>query len=531
MRESLGGGLPAGSPRGTSWRSDGDKDRAAEARASEVHDRVPFDIGDAARRQERSLKRNAHRYATECWKAGENLMFTLKWLPARGMCRGKPSRRFAMIGLLVVSSLLETGCQSGPFSPCGFVGRTTAWVTRPFRSNRASVCCGPAVVSDGGCFPSAVPVETIGAPVIAPVVPGTTPSNVAPADTPSNLEPLPQAEPGPAQSIRRAPSDTGAKAKSSYETLRPETRSGRSSHNNLARSLASAPVPAVRPAQSPSGGIVRDAAATASTRESDSILDHMPPLDLPAEATEKIVTPPVAPSVERKPEIQPAAAAPASGHLTGRSVREPEVNLTATAQPAPEPAPAAGGTPGLARFVAVDLKLAGGSKPSAEGLDWLADKGYKTLIDLREPSEVGPDFIDEAMKRGLRYLPLPITSKTIDRVHVDRFNLELASSDARPLYFFDADGSRAAALWYIRRITVDSVDKQIAHREAEELGLGNSEPALAATRYLEQLESRRDQLSSQGPKAPAPTTEPNPSKPAAQVSPAASDTSESARAG
>ena len=51
---------------------------------------------------------------------------------------------------------------------------------------------------------------------------------------------------------------------------------------------------------------------------------------------------------------------------------------------------------------------------------------------------------------------------------------ELAMGEARPLYFFDSDGTRAGALWYIRRIAVDRVSNEIARREAENLGLNNS---------------------------------------------------------
>ena len=95
------------------------------------------------------------------------------------------------------------------------------------------------------------------------------------------------------------------------------------------------------------------------------------------------------------------------------------------------------------RFVAVDLKLAGGSTPSTEGLRWLVDKGYRTVLDLRESSEVPSSFIADAASLGLRYVALPIGLKTIDRDHVERFNFEMAAGEARPLFFFDSDGTRA----------------------------------------------------------------------------------------
>ena len=132
-----------------------------------------------------------------------------------------------------------------------------------------------------------------------------------------------------------------------------------------------------------------------------------------------------------------------------------------TSAPAPaaeaDPASSSIGT-GITRFAAVDLKLAGGSCTSADGLKWLVDKGYRTVLDLRESSEVPSSFIAEVTSLGLRYVALPISLKTIDRDHVDRFNFEVAAGEARPLFFFDSDGTRAGALWYIRRIANDRVD-------------------------------------------------------------------------
>ena len=130
------------------------------------------------------------------------------------------------------------------------------------------------------------------------------------------------------------------------------------------------------------------------------------------------------------------------------------------------------------------------SAPSTDGLKWLADKGYRTILDLRESSEVPPSFIAQVTVPGwvLRYVRVADRSpNTIDRDHVDRFNFEMAAGEARPLFFFDTDGTRAGALWYIRRIANDRVDRQIARREAQELGLTDSSYWGAATNYIDRM--------------------------------------------
>jgi protein tyrosine phosphatase (PTP) superfamily phosphohydrolase (DUF442 family) len=442
-------------------------------------------------------------------------MFNLEWLRARGVSRGepgshaRPGRRLAVLGLLFASSLLQMGCQSGPsgcnsglFGPCGFVARTTNRLMRPFRHGEAA--CAPDCASDGGCVSSGVPVEGAAGVVTYPgavVTPGAMPSNQlsAPAEAPSNLEPLPRGDIGPPPGTsRRTPPATGTKTNSSYETQRPDYRSTRSRGENLAHTLTSAPVPAARSAQGPSAS--RASGRDAADADAEGTLDHLPPLDLPAEVTEKSSTPPVPPAAERKPQTTttpaPASAsATASDQPGGRPAVPDKLSLAGSVPSAPEPVQPAGGAPGIARFAAVDLKLAGGSLPSVAGLDWLEEKGYRTLVDLREPSETDAAFIAEAARRNFRYIALPISLKTIDREHLARFNFELALSEARPLYFFDRDGARAGTLWYLRRVTLDRINTQIARREAEELGL--SEPAYwaAAANFLSQPEVPRGQAS------------------------------------
>jgi protein tyrosine phosphatase (PTP) superfamily phosphohydrolase (DUF442 family) len=218
-------------------------------------------------------------------------------------------------------------------------------------------------------------------------------------------------------------------------------------------------------------------------------LDNIPPLDLPGDVPRSSATPPVPPAAAPATEAggKTAGTKPDSKSETP-APEASDLELTSITLPAPEPANIG---PGLARFVAVDLKLAGGSLPSAAALDWLVEKGYRTLLDLRETSEVSPAFIADVTKRGLRYIALPIGPGSIDREHVTRFGFEVAAGEARPLYFFDSDGTRSGALWYIRRIATDRVDQQVARREAEELGLSDLKYWSAVTKYVSTLPQER----------------------------------------
>ena len=145
-------------------------------------------------------------------KREKTQMFHLQWLRTRGVNRGKPGlpgghgRRLALLGFLIAASLLETGCQSGPFSP------PAALSAAPPASSRArSVMVATAVAVPKSWrmedafrveCPSERPVLRSSFPAPRSLPARSTPSNVPPPDSPQYLEPVPQATPGPAP-VRR----------------------------------------------------------------------------------------------------------------------------------------------------------------------------------------------------------------------------------------------------------------------------------------------------------------------------------------
>jgi hypothetical protein len=428
----------------------------------------------------------------------ENRMTShLEWLKIGRATRGTPGGfwngrvRWFAVAILGGTVLLQSGCQSGSssncrlFSPCGFLGRTTSRIF-----NRDRGCCGSTAAS-GGLVEYGAPATVVTpAPGAIPSYPpggvmGTSPSNVSPPiiDNPSSLEPAPKAKSVPAPNGAGPTSSTGSGARStSYLARRGAapmaTRSARNPMN-----MGGAPS-ASTTRTTPSSAQPRSTEPSGSAGE--GLLDHLPPLDLPGDVTNSASSPPTPPAAPS------GAKAPAAPSVDDSARRDPAgaefgVNLTVAPEPVPESAPAPG--IGIARFAPVDLKLAGGSLPSEAGLSWLSEKGYRTLVDLREAPEVPPSFIASVTKRGLRYVALPTNLKTIDAEHVARFNFEIGTTEARPLFFFDSDGSCAGSLWYIRRLTVDQVDPQLARREAEELGLVDQTGWLATNRYVEKRKS------------------------------------------
>ena len=179
--------------------------------------------------------------------------------------------------------------------------------------------------------------------------------------------------------------------------------------------------------------------------------------------------------------IRPAATAPASSPSPSAAVG-PRADVEAPVLKASIDAPIA---PGVRHFASVRPGISGGGAPAKDGLDWLKDKGIKTLVDLRSPGEVPAGFADDAKARGFRYVALPIDAAKPDAARVAAFRDEVTKADGHPVYFFDADGTRAGLIWYVHRLTSDKVDPQLATREAQELGLTDKASWADATRLLD----------------------------------------------
>jgi len=396
--------------------------------------------------------------------------------PAPRRLGGRAVRHLALAGLALAAIGLE-GCQSGACGPCGGASRIGNGVGTAFRragegirgagarifhhksAAPAGECCGGGVVAGG--VVEGVPIE--GAVGGGQVVPGPVISAPADESAPTLLNPLPPAGSGGATGGGTTGGAGGRGAGNRQSFLRrPRTipTDNRGRGDNLARS-------ALLP--SDADGSARGAGG----RDRPGPLDNIPPLDLTEDVARRASISPVPPEAEVvKPSVGERPASASATDADGGGVK---VGLETSL------------APGLKHFAAVKPGLYGGSLPDADGLDWIKDKGIKTIIDLREPNEVDRAFVDGIAARGFRYVSLPISISRLEASHVARFAEETTRTESRPVFFFDADGSRSGLLWYVYRLTSDKVDAQLASREAEELGLADRSTWLAASRFLDSI--------------------------------------------
>ena len=135
--------------------------------------------------------------------------------------------------------------------------------------------------------------------------------------------------------------------------------------------------------------------------------------------------------------------------------------------------------PGITNFTKVDAVVACGGATETSALAGLKADGFKTIINLRQPTEQGANIEENAAAAkalGLNYVNIPVNGQAPDPKTVDQFLETIANKTNQPAYIHCASASRVGAYWLVKRVLQDgwAVDK--ATEEAKLIGLRS--PAL-----------------------------------------------------
>ncbi len=369
-------------------------------------------------------------------------MTTSRPFRAASLGRAAPARRttpFALAALALLTFAFE-GCASLGLGNGGGCGTASL-----------GKCGGCNTCGFGGLFHhknKAVPayeggVATEGVPMGVPM--DGMPAGGMPSALPSNEDPqLTPAPTGPTGSVKKSSaSGLGSNASMGKAYYQAEISGVRGGPKEARRS-SSASLPTL------AGGI--------SAPGPDDPLANLPEPSNPSETASE-ASPPKAPTAGEPP----ASTAP-------KLVPTPSSN---SAELLPKPAEPAGATsmaPGIRRFKVLEPNLAAGSLPNDSGWAWLVEKGYKTVLDLREPGEIKQEELAAIDHYGLRHVSLACSSTRIDPARVKRFASEIALETARPMFIFDADGTRPAAMYFVHEVATVKKESKIAEREVEDLG-------------------------------------------------------------
>ena len=124
------------------------------------------------------------------------------------------------------------------------------------------------------------------------------------------------------------------------------------------------------------------------------------------------------------------------------------------------------------KFYWVDDRLATGGQPLLEQLPALKREGFRTIINLLEPSEYDEAAESAEVRRlGLRYLSIPFRAADPKDEPVDEFLAAMKDRKIWPAFVHCGSGNRVAALWMIHRVVVDGWEFADAEIEARLLGL------------------------------------------------------------
>jgi protein tyrosine phosphatase (PTP) superfamily phosphohydrolase (DUF442 family) len=139
--------------------------------------------------------------------------------------------------------------------------------------------------------------------------------------------------------------------------------------------------------------------------------------------------------------------------------------------------------PGARNFTRVTDLVACGGATAFEAFPELKRRGFKTVINLRLPTERGADVEGEGnavRAAGLTYIHLPFYATLTDAPDpadrsagemVEAFLKAVVNPSNLPVYIHSAAAHRASGFWLIKRLRIDgwSVDRAVA--EAETIGI------------------------------------------------------------
>jgi protein tyrosine phosphatase (PTP) superfamily phosphohydrolase (DUF442 family) len=348
-------------------------------------------------------------------------------------------------------------------------------------------CCGSAVAEPiVPVTPLApAPAAVVPAPSVmaVPAVPGgpsaiavpqgraVVPAPAQPDNGTPELEEIPRGAtngrgPAPPASGVQPQGRAGVVDRNNYQTLRTPNPPRVSQAEGLARvNMDATTGPARRPARTgpaPAGSVAH-------------LLDNLPPLGAaPPTVTDEGRPPAPIDGAELRAKLD-ANPPPTDG--MGASLE-----LPVQADDAPETA-----VVGIRHFRTLDTGVAGGSLPSTDGLVWLFDKGYRTVVDLRDPADVAQAEVNTMNRLGLRHVRVPIDPRRLDPGSIARFEAAITDARNRPVFFFDSDGNRAGLTWYLHRTLTDKVAADLASREAEKIGLTDVRLLIHASEYLRRV--------------------------------------------
>jgi uncharacterized protein (TIGR01244 family) len=123
--------------------------------------------------------------------------------------------------------------------------------------------------------------------------------------------------------------------------------------------------------------------------------------------------------------------------------------------------------------------LTAGGQPDAETIHQLAEQGFKSIVNLRSPTEAGTlnDEQQRAEAAGLQYVNVPLSSSEPNAELTLKVLAELETLPT-PVFLHCGAGARGGALALIALATQQGLNREQVLAKAEELGISPEQPHL-----------------------------------------------------
>lgn len=146
----------------------------------------------------------------------------------------------------------------------------------------------------------------------------------------------------------------------------------------------------------------------------------------------------------------------------------------------------------IERFGWVSGNVATGGQPTVSQIASLAREGFRTIVNLRSPSEYDAAAEEAAAKQQkLAYVNLPFSTADPKTEQVDAFLKLTANPRIYPAFIHCGTGNRVGALWMIRLVLVDGWSLEEAELQAKVIGLKSESLKEFARDYIRRHEARR----------------------------------------
>jgi protein tyrosine phosphatase (PTP) superfamily phosphohydrolase (DUF442 family) len=165
--------------------------------------------------------------------------------------------------------------------------------------------------------------------------------------------------------------------------------------------------------------------------------------------------------------------------------REPPiVSVPGKPDPKTEDEPDAQRAIDLPGFAIARPGVASGIQPFPDGVTWLKNKGYKTVLHLTTPGDDNAAAKRQFESKGLTYTSLEVSPARLTEEVYKAFVKAVEDRESHPLFVYDKDGSSAGALWYLyNRLHLKNTAEK-SRAEAQRLGLRPDEEGEHATMWL-----------------------------------------------